>query len=85
MAGSPAPSATPAPSHGPVKRGPRGPYKRQAPTAVSESLDGEGRMPGSKDGVGAFPPGSDWAELMIALKIKGLFHNLICLVQYSND
>ncbi|KAF9244452.1 hypothetical protein BU15DRAFT_41904 [Melanogaster broomeanus] len=75
--GSPAPSLTPAPGQiqrqgpGPVRRGPRGPYKRHAPVALTESLDAEGRLPGSKDGVGAFPPGSEWAELMIALKIKG--------------
>ncbi|KAH7886661.1 hypothetical protein F5I97DRAFT_1807801 [Phlebopus sp. FC_14] len=70
-AASPAPSSTPLPAHIPIKRGPRGPYKRHAPSGVSEGLDVEGRMPGSKDGIGAFPPGSDWAELMIALKIKG--------------
>ncbi|KAG8215648.1 hypothetical protein J3R82DRAFT_7519 [Butyriboletus roseoflavus] len=74
-AGSRAPSMTPAPgqapAHGQGKRGPRGPYKRYAQAGLSESLDAEGRMPGAKDGVGAFPAGSDWAELMIALKIKG--------------
>ncbi|KAG9312461.1 hypothetical protein JVU11DRAFT_6845 [Chiua virens] len=75
VAGSPAPSMTPAPGqavlHSQGKRGPRGPYKRHAQTALSEGLDAAGRMPGVKDGVGVFPPGSDWAELMIALKIKG--------------
>ncbi|KIJ19582.1 hypothetical protein PAXINDRAFT_62778, partial [Paxillus involutus ATCC 200175] len=75
VTGSPAPSVTPAPGqvqgHGPVKRGPRGPYKKHAAMNLAEGLDAEGRMPGSKDGVGAFPPGSDWAQLMIALKIKG--------------
>lgn len=74
-AGSPAPSMTPAPGQTPAlgqgKRGPRGPYKKHAQTALSEGLDAEGRMPGVKDGVGVFPAGSDWAELMIALKIKG--------------
>ncbi|KAG6331646.1 hypothetical protein ID866_7442 [Astraeus odoratus] len=64
---SPAPSATPAPTN---KRGPRG-SRKNAQLTISESLDAEGRLPGSKDGVGAFPPASDWAELMIALKIKG--------------
>ncbi|KAI6141725.1 hypothetical protein BKA82DRAFT_1006559 [Pisolithus tinctorius] len=64
-AGSPAPSTTP----GPTRRG-RG-SKKNAPATMSESLDAEGRLPGSKDGVGAFPPGSDWAEMMVALKIKG--------------
>ncbi|KAI6043621.1 hypothetical protein EDC04DRAFT_2562485 [Pisolithus marmoratus] len=62
---SPAPSATPGPT-----RKARGSKKNVHPT-ISESLDAEGRLPGSKDGVGAFPPGSDWAEMMVALKIKG--------------
>lgn len=74
-AGSRAPSTTPAPGqaplHGAGKRGPRGPYKKHAQPALPESLDADGRMPGARDGVGAFPAGSDWAELMIALKIKG--------------
>lgn len=74
-AGSRAPSMTPAPgqatTHGQGKRGPRGPYKRHAQTGLSEGLDLEGRMPGAKDGVGMFPAGSDWVELMVALKIKG--------------
>lgn len=74
-AGSRAQSMTPAPGQaptlGPGKRGPRGPYKKHAQPALPEGLDAEGRMPGAKDGVGAFPAGSDWAELMIALKIKG--------------
>lgn len=73
-AGSRAPSMTPAPGQAPThtgKRGPRGPYKKHAQTGLQEGLDAEGRMPGAKDGVGAFPAGSDWAELMIALKIKG--------------
>ncbi|KAF8129883.1 hypothetical protein EV363DRAFT_1584466 [Boletus edulis] len=71
-AGSRAPSMTPAPGQAPTgKRGPRGPYKKHAQTALQEGLDAEGRMPGAKDGVGTFPAGSDWAELMIALKIKG--------------
>ncbi|KAI6131075.1 hypothetical protein EDD16DRAFT_1822597 [Pisolithus croceorrhizus] len=64
-AASPAPSATP----GPTRRG-RG-SKKNAHSIMSESLDAEGRLPGSKDGVGAFPPGSDWSEMMVALKIKG--------------
>ncbi|KAG2129618.1 hypothetical protein DEU56DRAFT_817053 [Suillus clintonianus] len=67
-------AASPAPSSGPqqyMRRGPRGPYKKGASTGISEGIDAEGRLPGSKDGVGAFPPGSDWAEMMVALKIKG--------------
>jgi bromodomain-containing protein 7/9 len=57
-----------------ARRGPRGPYKKhnQAhPTQVSESIDAEGRLPGSKDGIGAFPAGSDWAKMMLSLKLKG--------------
>ena len=66
---SPAPSATPAPTLG--RRGPRGSRKMQAGSTISESLDAEGRLPGSKEGVGAFPPGTPFSDLMIALKIKG--------------
>ena len=39
----------------------------------SETLELDGHLPGFKDGVGAFPPGSDWAEVMLALKLKGNF------------
>lgn len=73
--GSRGPSMTPAPGQTPTlgtgRRGPRGPYKKHTQTALQEGLDPDGRMPGAKDGVAAFPAGSDWAELMIALKIKG--------------
>lgn len=81
-AASPAPSA----QHGQpqVKRGARGPYKKTQGAAGTESkyktssdaldaLDAEGRMPGSRDGVGAFPAGSDWAKVMLALKLRGIF------------
>jgi bromodomain-containing protein 7/9 len=68
IAASPTPSSVPQQY---IKRGPRGPYKKGTSVGVSEGIDAEGRLPGSKDGVGAFPPGSDWAEMMIALKIKG--------------
>ncbi|KAJ7026962.1 hypothetical protein C8F04DRAFT_1123792 [Mycena alexandri] len=58
-----------------LRRGPRGPYNKSSKdnpgAAVSESIDAEGRLPGSKDGLGAFPPGSDWARMMLALKLKG--------------
>lgn len=58
------------------RRGPRGPYRKQgqsstAPGALSETLEPDGGLPGSKDGLGAFPPGSDWAKTMLALKLKG--------------
>lgn len=60
---------------GTSRRGVRGPYKKAAATTnkLSESLDPEGRLPGSRDGLGAFPPGSDWAKTMVALKLKGGF------------
>lgn len=38
---------------------------------LSESLEPDDHLPGFKDGVGVFPPGSDWAEVMLALKLKG--------------
>ena len=38
---------------------------------LTETLDPDGHLPGFKDGVGVFPPGSDWAEVMLALKLKG--------------
>ncbi|KAH9917523.1 uncharacterized protein B0H18DRAFT_958357 [Fomitopsis serialis] len=44
---------------------------KKPPGALSESLEADGGLPGAKDGLGAFPPGSDWAELMLALKLKG--------------
>jgi bromodomain-containing protein 7/9 len=69
VAPSPAPSSVPQQY---IKRGPRGPYKKGTSMGISEGIDAEGRLPGSKDGVGAFPPGSDWAEMMVALKIKGI-------------
>ncbi|RXW23759.1 hypothetical protein EST38_g2080 [Candolleomyces aberdarensis] len=62
------------PQPGSTRRGPRGPYKKNAQAntpQISESIDSEGRLPGSKDGVGAFPPQSDWAKMMLSLKLKG--------------
>jgi bromodomain-containing protein 7/9 len=50
----------------------RGPYKKATSNTVTESVDAEGRLPGSKDGLGSFPPGSDWAQTMLALKLKGI-------------
>ena len=63
-------------SAAPTKRGPRGPYKKQGQSStgtnqVAEAVDAEGRLPGSKDGLGAFPADSDWAKMMLALKLKG--------------
>lgn len=68
VAASPAPSSVPQQY---IRRGPRGPYKKGASAGISEGIDAEGRLPGSKEGVGAFPPSSDWAKMMVALKIKG--------------
>lgn len=81
-AASPVPSA----QHGQaqVKRGARGPYKKTQGPTVSDELDVEGRMPGSKDGVGAFPAGSDWAKVMLALKLRGEFcHKLGYIHTYN--
>lgn len=56
------------------RRSTRAPYKKSAPaapkTTVSESIE-DGRLPGSKDGLGDFPPGSDLARVMLELKMKG--------------
>ncbi|KAJ6632200.1 hypothetical protein B0H10DRAFT_1865520 [Mycena sp. CBHHK59/15] len=58
-----------------LRRGPRGPYNKSSkenPGApVPEVIDADGRLPGSKDGLGAFPPGSDLARTMLTLKLKG--------------
>ena len=40
---------------------------------ITETLEPDGHLPGFKDGVGVFPPESDWAEVMLALKLKGRF------------
>lgn len=44
--------------------------KKTAP-GISDSLEQDGSLPGVKDGLGTFPAGSDWARVMLALKIKG--------------
>ncbi|CAK5277964.1 unnamed protein product [Mycena citricolor] len=55
-----------------LRRGPRGPYnKKENAVTVAETIDAEGRLPGSKDGLGAFPPNSDLARTMLMLKHKG--------------
>ncbi|KAF8884661.1 hypothetical protein BD779DRAFT_769027 [Infundibulicybe gibba] len=54
------------------RRGPRGPYKKTAlPNHTTETIGADGRLPGSSEGLGAFPPGSEWANMMLALKLKG--------------
>ena len=55
-----------------VGGGKKGKGKKSA--GLSEILEPDGGLPGAKDGLGAFPPGSDWADLMLALKLKGVLH-----------
>ena len=45
----------------------------KTPKGVSESLQPDGGLPGAKDGLGKFPPGSDLARVMLALKLKGSY------------
>lgn len=45
----------------------------KAPKSVSETLQPDGGLPGAKDGLGKFPPGSDLARVMLALKLKGSY------------
>ncbi|KAJ7060444.1 hypothetical protein C8F01DRAFT_1058537 [Mycena amicta] len=63
------------PMIGSLRRGPLRPRAaKEEPNAnvpVKETIDAEGRMPGSKDGMGAFPAGSAWAKTMLSLKLKG--------------
>ncbi|KAI0247260.1 hypothetical protein BJV78DRAFT_1285690 [Lactifluus subvellereus] len=61
------PSVTSASVPPPNRRG-RNSGKKEG---ISETLEPDGHLPGYKDGVGMFPPGSDWAEVMLALKLKG--------------
>jgi bromodomain-containing protein 7/9 len=61
------PSVTSASVPAPNRRG-RNATKKEG---VSETVESDGHLPGYKDGVGVFPPGSDWAEVMLALKLKG--------------
>ena len=46
---------------------------QKAPKSISETLQPDGGLPGSKDGLGKFPPGSDLARVMLALKLKGSY------------
>lgn len=69
---SPSVSTMQTPTHaGGSRRTARGGVGKKPPGALSETLEPDGGLPGAKDGLGAFPPGSDWAELMLALKLKG--------------
>ena len=42
---------------------------------LSETVESDGHLPGFKDGVGVFPPESDWAAVMLALKLKGTVYH----------
>lgn len=55
----------------PVPR--RGAKPKKEAGMLSESLEPDGHLPGYKDGVGQFPPNSEWAPVMLALKLKGRF------------
>jgi bromodomain-containing protein 7/9 len=44
---------------------------KKGATGILETFEPDGGLPGSKDGLGAFPPESDWARVMLALKLKG--------------
>ena len=35
----------------------------------SKMLESDGHLPSFKDGVSVFPPASDWAKAMLALKL----------------
>ena len=67
-------SAIPGSTNGRAVKGSRS--GKKAIVGVSESIDAEGRLPGSKDGLGAFPPGSDLAGLMLLLKLRGIWNSL---------
>lgn len=58
------------------RRSTRGPYKKtqhpDSKNALSETIEADGHLPGAKDGLGVFPPNSDMARTMLALKLKGL-------------
>lgn len=46
---------------------------------LAEGLEEGGRMPGWKEGVGRFPSGSEWARVVLEMKMRGkfLFHSLL--------
>ena len=66
----------------------RGPYRRPGQggtsTGISETLEPDGGLPGSKDGLGAFPAGSDWAKTVLALKLKStiLYFIHLCFLMH---
>lgn len=48
---------------------------------MKASLDVEGHLPGYRDGVGQFPPDSEWASVMLDLKLKSApsVPRLVCM------
>ena len=64
----------------------RGPYRRPgqggASSGISETLEPDGGLPGSKDGLGAFPPGSDWAKTVLALKLKSTILSILAFIHF---
>ena len=64
----------------------RGPYRRPgqggSSTGISETLEPDGGLPGSKDGLGAFPPGSDWAKTVLALKLKSTILSILAMISF---
>jgi bromodomain-containing protein 7/9 len=77
-AGTPArrsPSAAPGGSTG----GRRRTKGESTKPGLADSLEPDGHLPGWKDGLSAFPPGSDLAGTMVALKLKGKLSLTICL------
>jgi hypothetical protein len=53
------------------------PSNAKAETGVPQDQIIDGRLPGSFDGVGAFPPGCAWAKMIVELKIKGQLSPLL--------
>lgn len=85
MDGDDAGSITSAQTPGGIHPGKRkaGEKGKKPPGALSVSLEADGGLPGTKDGLGAFPPGSDWAELMFALKLKGMIY-MYCILTFTH-
>ena len=78
---SPSVASTGTPISGPSRIRPSKSKKKTG--MLSETLEEDGHLPGYKDGVGVFPPGSDFAELMVLLKLKGMPRFVSCRTRYS--
>jgi hypothetical protein len=58
--------------HPALRRGPDNNSSKENPgAAITKSIDTEERLPGCKDGLGVFPPGSDSVRTMLALELRG--------------